>query len=305
MRRDADAGTPHGSGRVHPVRTRTPDAPRPAPGRRPASTARTGRTAPRTPRRTSGRTRSIGTAGHWAVTAMPFRLAEVGLPVRPGGHDPGGDHGTRGGRAPLSGTGSPCRTSPPSPGPTPVRPGSLRGGQRECPLQLAFEVAELDGVDHEWTTLAGPRSRVQAAQAAASSSRSMQGTDARARHHVRAWPGYEERTASGRPPDRFEDYAAVRTSQTLAACRCSTQMAAGSGLFVRDPAHPWRKPGASGVLSDRALLRLRRTYAPADGAPEGRDPRRHLIRCRMVHRIEASCPDRSSPSTAMTEGSGY
>ncbi|WP_307627477.1 leucine-rich repeat domain-containing protein [Streptomyces turgidiscabies] len=40
-----------------------------------------------------------------------------------------------------------------------------------------------------------------------------------------------------------EDYAAVRTSQTPAACRCSTQMAVGSGLFRPSPGASLEGPG--------------------------------------------------------------
>jgi hypothetical protein len=58
--------------------------------------------------------------------------------------------------------------------------------------------------------------------------------------------------ASGRLPHEVGDYAAVRTSQTPAACRCSIPMAVGSGSFVRHPAHPWRELGRSAVLFAQA-----------------------------------------------------
>lgn len=90
----------------------------------------------------------------------------------------------------------------------------------------------------------------------------------------RPLPGSRERTASGRPPDRVEDYAAARASQTLAACRYSTQMAAGSGLFVRDPAHLWRngadpvccRTGCRSASAERTPFRQRATGAGIPGA---------------------------------------
>jgi hypothetical protein len=106
-----------------------------------------------------------------------------------------------------------------------------------------------------------------------------------------------------------EDYAALQTSQTPAACRCRAQIAAGSGPFARRPAHPWREPGEPAVLprrpASRPLPDLRRMYSAAGSGPRVPRSRHHRVPCRTVFRTEASCPFRRSPSTVTTAENGH
>lgn len=111
------------------------------------------------------------------------------------------------------------------------------------------------------------------------------GTDASTASHLGPWSGRREQAGYRAPPDRAEDYAAVQTSQTPAACRCSTHMARGAGSWSVTR----RIPGGNRVVFwpavrafGPALLCLRRTYAPAGSTLRWPEPRRHRSRCRMV-----------------------